>query len=357
MSQIDTASIKISRAEGSKVSEVDFGQLPFGRVFTDHMLVAYTQNGNWEQAEIKPFGNISIHPALSALHYGQSIFEGMKAYRDTKGNPLLFRPMDNYERFVKSAERMFMAPVPKSMFMEGIKALVSLDREWIPAVPGGSLYVRPLLFATDPYVGIKPSDNYCFIVFACPVGAYYAEAINVYIEEKYTRAAEGGVGAVKAAGNYAASLYPNKFRVDKGYRQLVWTDAKEHKYIEESGTMNIFFVINGKVITPDTSRDTILKGVTRMSVISLAKDMGYEVEERRISVMEVIDSLQNGTLTEAFGSGTAATIAHIAAIGYREGHHDLPSIDQRPISTALLNRLTNIRTGVEPDPYGWVVKV
>ncbi|MBI1184186.1 branched-chain amino acid aminotransferase [bacterium] len=357
MAEINTLSIKVTKTESSKIHQVDLGNVPFGRVFADHMLVAHYRNGEWIDAEIKPFGNLSLHPATSALHYGQSIFEGMKAYKGANGEPLLFRPYDNFARFNKSAERMCMATVPEELFMDGLKQLVSIDRDWIPTSQGSSLYIRPFMFATDEYVGIKPSDNFTFIIFTCPVGAYYPEPISVKIEEYYTRAAEGGVGAAKAAGNYAASLYPNKLAVEQGYRQLLWTDAKEHKYIEESGTMNVFFVINGKLLTPDIGRDTILKGVTRNSVITLAREMGYEVDERKVEVAEVVQALENGSLTEAFGAGTAATIAHISAIGYRDNRFELPPIAERKVANGLLDRLNEIRLGMVEDTHGWVVRL
>ena len=321
------------------------------------MLIANFSNGEWQGAEIVPFGNISTHPAMSALHYGQSVFEGLKAYKNSLGQPVLFRPEENFLRFNKSADRLCMPDVPSDIFMSGLRELIKLDQDWIPTKEGSSLYIRPFMFATDEYVGIKPSDNFTFIIFTCPVGAYYAEPVSVKIEEHYVRAAEGGIGAAKAAGNYAASLYPNKLATEQGFRQLIWTDAKEHRYIEESGTMNVFFEIDGTLVTPDTSRDTILKGITRKSVIELAKDMGIKVEERRVEVAEVINALRNGTLTDAFGAGTAATIAHISEIGFREDRFVLPSVGERKVSNGILNRLNDIRLGNVADPYGWVFEV
>jgi len=356
MSEIKTEAINVTPTTQSRLAEVDINDVPFGKVFSDHMLIVTCKNGEWQTPEIKPFGAIEMHPAMSVIHYGQSIFEGMKAYKNVHGEVMLFRPEDNFNRFNESARRMCMTEVPREIFMDGLLELIRLDSNWIPTKEGSSLYIRPVMFATDEYVGIKPSDDYCFMIFTCPVGAYYPEPITVKIEEEYVRAAEGGVGAAKAAGNYAASLYPNKKAMEEGYRQLLWTDAKEHKYIEESGTMNVFFVIGDKLITPGTSRDTILKGITRRSVITLANDMGLTVEERPVEVAEVVDALKSGSLKEAFGAGTAATIAHISAIGYRGNRFELPPISERKIGNALLDQLTNIRLGLVEDKYGWVVK-
>lgn len=357
MAETKGYSISIRKTERSKLAEVDLDNVPFGRVFSDHMLMTNYSNGEWSDAEIVPFGNIPAHPAMSALHYGQSVFEGLKAYKNKKGQPVLFRPDENWERFNKSADRLCMPAVPSEIFIDGLQQLVKLDQEWIPTKDGSSLYIRPFMFATDEYVGIKPSDNFTFIMFTCPVGSYYAEPVSVKIEEHFVRAAEGGIGAAKAAGNYASSLYPNKLAMEQGFRQLIWTDAKEHKYIEESGTMNVFFEMNGVLVTPDTSRDTILKGITRKSVIQLARDMGIEVQERRIEVTEVIEGLKNGTLTDAFGAGTAATIAHISEIGFREDRFVLPSVNERKVSNSILKALNDIRLGEVSDPYGWVFAV
>ena len=355
--QATTDHIKITKTKESKIHEVDFENIPFGRVFSDHMLVAHYSNGSWGTAEIMPFQSLKMHPAMSVLHYGQSVFEGLKAYKSKEGTPLLFRAKDNFARFNESAERMCMAQVPEDIFMDGLKELIKLDQDWIPTKTGSSLYIRPFLFATDEYVGIKPSDDFTFIIFTCPVGFYYPEPISVKIEEHFSRAASGGVGAAKAAGNYAASLFPNQRATEEGFRQLIWTDAKEHKYIEESGTMNIFFVIDGKLITPDTNRDTILKGVTRRSVLTLAKEMGYLVEERPVEVAEVVDALKEGSLSEAFGAGTAATIAQISEIGFRGNRFELPDVESREISNKILDKLNGIRLGTVKDEHGWVVRL
>ena len=357
MTAIYTSPLRIQKVENSRINEVDFNNIPFGRVFTDHMLVAEYKNGKWEDASIRPFGSLPLHPATTALHYGQAVFEGMKAYKTMDGEAVLFRPEENFNRLNKSARRLCMAEVPAEIFLDGLYKLIDLDRNWIPEKSGSSLYIRPVLFATDEYVGIKPSDNFLFVIFCSPVGAYYSEPLPVLIEEKYVRAAEGGVGAAKAAGNYAASLLPTKEAMEKGYKQLLWTDAKTHSFIEESGTMNVFFAINGSLLTPATDRDTILEGITRKSVIQLARDMGYSVEERAVSVAEIVEALRNGTLTDAFGAGTAATIAQLSAIGYRDEHFELPPVEDREISNALLERMSSIKTGRTEDPYGWLVRV
>ena len=357
MSAIYTSPLRIQRVENSRINEVDFNNIPFGRVFTDHMLVAEYKDGKWNDAAIMPFGSLQLHPATTALHYGQAVFEGMKAYKTVSGEAVLFRPEENFKRLNKSAKRLCMAEVPSEIFLDGLYKLIDIDKEWIPSKEGSSLYIRPVLFATDEYVGIKPSDNFLFVIFCSPVGAYYSDPLPVLIEEHYVRTAEGGVGAAKAAGNYAASLLPTKQAMEKGYKQLLWTDARTHSYIEESGTMNVFFVIDGKLLTPATDRDTILEGITRRSVIQLARDMGYSVEERAVRVDEVVEALRNGSLTEAFGAGTAATIAHLSAIGFRDEHFDLPPVENRTIANSLLERLDAIKTGKAEDPYGWLVSI
>lgn len=350
-------SIQIQKVEHSRVKEVDFDNIIFGRVFSDHMLTADYINGEWTQPIIQPFANISVHPATAAFHYGQAIFEGMKAYKDQNGNPVLFRPEENWKRMNESAERMCMVPIPREIFINGLIELIKLDQNWIPTKAGSSLYIRPFLIATDEYVGIKPSDNFKFMIFTSPVNAYYPEPIAVKIEETYSRAAQGGVGAAKTAGNYAASLYPSSLAAKEGYRQLIWTDAKEHKYIEESGTMNVFFIIDGVIITPDTKKDTILKGITRKSVIQLAKDLGYVVEERPIEVDEVIKAAKENRLTDVFGAGTAATIAHVSAIGYGDDKYTLPPVASRTISNSILQHLDSIKIGKIEDKYNWLTKI
>jgi branched-chain amino acid aminotransferase len=315
------------------------------------------ENGGWNAGEIIPFGPISMHPAMSAIHYGQSIFEGLKAYRTEQNEIIIFRPEMNAARFRESAERMCMPAVPEEIFLEAIRKLVEIDQDWVSGKEGYSLYIRPFLFATDELVGIKPAETYKFMIITSPVGMYYSEPVRVKIEEQFTRAAKGGVGRAKAAGNYGASLYPAKQCQLQGYHQLVWTDAVEHKYIEESGTMNIIFQIGGKLITPSEEADTILRGITKRSVIELAQSWGIEVEERKVSVEEIVTAARNGTLEDAFGAGTAATIAQIAIIGYRDEQLQLPPLETRDISNRIKNHLDGIKTGVIEDSFGWCFKV
>jgi branched-chain amino acid aminotransferase len=294
---------------------------------------------------------------MSAIHYGQSIFEGLKAYRTINNEINIFRPDMNAKRFAESAKRMCMPEVPEDIFVEAIRKLVEVDADWVTSKEGYSLYIRPFLFATDELVGIKPSDTYKFMIITSPVGMYYSEPVRVKIEEHFTRAAIGGVGRAKAAGNYGASLYPAKQCQMQGFHQLVWTDAKEHKYIEESGTMNIVFQIGGKLITPTEDADTILRGITKRSVLEVAKKMGVEVEERKVSVEEIITAAKNGTLEDAFGAGTAATIAQIAIIGYRDERLELPPLEGRTISNKIKTYMDDMKTGRVNDDFGWNFKV
>lgn len=352
----DTLSIKINRTAHTRINEVDWDNLPFGKVFSDHMLVMNYKDGSWQNPEIRPFGPLELHPATSALHYGQSIFEGMKANKSESGEIMIFRPDLNAKRFTESCERLCMPPIPEDLFVELIKRVVDVDRNWVPGREGYSLYIRPFMFATDDFIGIKPSETYKFVIFTCPVGAYYSQPVRVKIEEYYTRAAQGGVGRAKTAGNYAASLYPAKMAQQQGFHQLVWTDAVEHKYIEESGTMNILFVKDGKLITPSEDMDTILRGVTKRSAVEIAAKWGVEVEERRVTVEEIVKGLRDGTVTDAFGAGTAATIAQIAAIGYRDEVFELPPMETRTLSNRIMNYLNDLKAGKIEDDMNWMVK-
>jgi branched-chain amino acid aminotransferase len=314
--------------------------------------VADYENGEWKNLQIIPYGEISMSPAASALHYGQAIFEGIKAYKQQNGEIVIFRPLNNFERFNISADRMVMPAVPEDIFMQGMVQLINLDREWVPSNEGQSLYVRPFMFATEPVIGVHASETYKFIIITGPTGAYYPKPLKVKIETHYARAVEGGVGYAKTAGNYARSLYPTQQAQKEGFDQLIWTDAKEHAYIEESGTTNVMFVINNVLITPST-RDTILDGVTRKSILALAHAWDMEVEERRVSVAEVITAAQNGSLQEAFGAGTAATIAQIAQIGYEGEVYTLPEPASREFSNKVLKALSDIRYGVIEDKFNW----
>ncbi len=352
----ETIDISVERVANSRISEVDFDNLPFGRVFSDHMFVMEYRDGKWGKARIEGYRELSMTPAMSVLHYGQAIFEGMKAYKNSNDDVLLFRPEENAKRLNKSAVRMCMPEIPVSVFMNGLKQLLDIDREWVPKQAGSSLYIRPFMIAIDEYVGIRPSDTYAFIVFTCPVNSYYTEPLSVKIEEEFTRAAPGGTGAAKAAGNYAASLYPAKLAQQQGFRQLIWTDSIEHKYIEESGTMNVCFIIGDKLITPKSS-DTILAGITRNSVTTVAEKWGLTVEERKVEVKEIVDAMENGTLKEAFGAGTAATIAQIKSINFRGKNYELPAIENREFSNKVYKYLDDLKNGRIEDPFGWTVKV
>jgi branched-chain amino acid aminotransferase len=354
---VSTINFSIQKAETSNFGDVDWDNLPFGKVFSDHMFLMEYADGEWKQGAIMPFQNISMHPAMSAIHYGQSIFEGLKAYRTINNEVNIFRPDMNAKRFAESAKRMCMPEVPEELFLEGIRKLVEMDSNWVTNRPGYSLYIRPYLFATDELVGIKPSDTYKFMIITSPVGMYYSEPVRVKIEEHYTRAAIGGVGRAKAAGNYGASLYPAKQCQMQGFHQLVWTDAKEHKYIEESGTMNIVFQIGGKLITPTEDADTILRGITKRSVLEVAKKWGVEVEERKVLVEEIVAAAKNGTLEDAFGAGTAATIAQIAIIGYKDERLELPPLEGRTLSNKIKAYMDDMKTGRVNDDFGWNFKV
>jgi branched-chain amino acid aminotransferase len=353
---LDTLDISIKKVQNSRINEVDFDNIPFGRVYSDHMFIADYEDGQWSDLRIVPYENLSLAPASSVIHYGQSVFEGLKAYKNNSGEAVVFRPEANAKRLNKSAERMCIPEVPEELFMQAMTELLNVDKDWIPNKENTALYIRPFVFAMDDYIGIKPSEKYRFMIITCPVGAYYSEPVKVKIETEFTRAAKGGTGYAKAAGNYAGSLYPAKLAQKQGYHQLVWTDAVEHAYIEESGTMNIMFVINDTLITPEAS-STILRGITRDSVLTLARNWGMKVEERRISVKEVVEAAKNGTLKEAFGAGTAATIAHIALIGHDGVDYKLPAIEEREFSNKVLKAMDAIKLGEAEDKFEWIYKL
>jgi branched-chain amino acid aminotransferase len=348
----ETLDITVTKAQESKLTVTDFSQLPFGKVFSDHMFIAEYDNGEWGNLQVLPFGPIPMSPAISALHYGQAIFEGMKAYRQESGKISVFRGDKNWERFNKSAARMSMPAIPSDIFMQGIAALIETDEKWVPSQDGYSLYIRPVMFATDPYLGVKPSDKYTFAILTTPTGPYYSKALKVKIETEFTRADEGGVGFAKTAGNYARSLYPFAEAQKEGFDQLIWTDAVSHEYIEEAGTANLIFVIDGKLVTPSV-RSTVLDGVTRDTIITLAKNAGIEVEERRVSVKEILDGIESGSVTDAFAAGTAATVTPIGEIGYNGKMYTLTDPSTRTISTGIAKTLNDIRYGLMPDEFGW----
>jgi len=348
--------INITRVERSKLNEMSLENIPFGRYYTDHMLEADYENGEWKNIEIKPYQPLLLEPSTAALHYGQAIFEGIKAYKDKDGNAAIFRPYDNYKRFNMSAERMQMPPVPEDIFMEGMKMLIDIDKNWIPQNPDHSLYIRPFMFSSDPVIGVKPSDNYKFMIILSPAGPYYNQPIRIYVEEKYVRAAPGGVGYAKAAGNYGASMYATALAKKNGYDQVLWTDAIEHKYVQEIGTMNVFFIIGDTAITPALEEGTILSGVTRDSAMTILKEMGFKVEEKKISIDDIIDAHKAGVLYEVFGTGTAATITQIKELRYKDYVMEF-DIAKSQTAPELKKRLTDIREGKTEDKYGWMYKI
>ncbi|UAM97093.1 branched-chain amino acid aminotransferase [Polaribacter litorisediminis] len=350
-----TPNIEINRIKESKIDSVDFNNLPFGSVYSDHMLECDFINGAWQTPVIKPYQPISLDPSAKIFHYGQSIFEGMKAYKDVDENILLFRPTDNCKRLNKSAERLVIPQIPEAIFMEGLKQLLKVDSDWIPKNEGSSLYIRPFMFATGKGFHASPADAYKFIICTAPSGAYFAGKVKVLIEEKYARAANGGVGFAKAGGNYAAQFYPTQLAIEKGYNQVIWTDDNTHQFIEEAGAMNIFIRINDTLITSPTS-DRILDGITRKSILQIAEDNGIATEVRKISVGEVVEAAKNGNLKEMFGAGTAAVISPIAGFGYQENDFELPVLEN-PYAAQLKKLITDIQTNKSEDPYGWRVLV
>jgi len=352
----ETLPIDIQKTTKSRLAETDLENPVFGKMYSDHMFIADYKNGNWQDFRIVPYGNLSISPANTTLHYASTIFEGLKAHRGPNGDILVFRPQANAKRMIKSAERMCMPPVPEEMFMSAMTELLQLDRDWVPTKIGTSLYIRPFQFATDPFIGIRASDTYTFLIITGPVGAYYSKPVRVKIEKHFTRAAHGGTGFAKTGGNYAAALYPAVQAQKEGYDQLIWTDGKNHEYVEESGTMNLMFVINDTLVTAPAG-DTILHGITRDSIIQLAKDKGIPVEERPIKVKEVIDSIENGSMQEAFGAGTAATIAQISTIGHDGTDYELPNVSTRKYSNGFLETLMDIKLGKIEDPHNWNYKL
>ena len=353
---VSTYDITTRQIPQSRISELDMNNIEFAKIYSDHMFLADYSGGDWNNLRIQPYDNISLSPANPAIHYGQSIFEGLKGYKDDNGDVLVFRPVDNFHRMNESAKRMVMPEIPEEVFMDGLIELMKLDRAWVPPHEGTSLYIRPFMFAVDEYIGVRPSDNFLFMIITSPVGAYYSHPVRVKIEKHYTRAVKGGTGFAKTAGNYAASLYPAKLAQQDGYDQLIWTDGQKHEYIEESGTMNIMFMIDDTLVTAPTG-DTILRGITRDSVLTLAKDWGVPVEERPISVTELIDALEAGRVTEAFGVGTAATIAHIATIANDGVDYDLPSGENWKFSKKVLETLDGIKTGRLEDKFGWNLRI
>lgn len=348
--------ISITKAERSKLQDISLENMPFGKYFTDHMLEADYENGEWKNVEIKPYQPLLLSPSVAALHYGQAIFEGIKAYKDAEGNAFIFRPQDNYKRFNASAERMQMPPVPEDIFMEGMKQLIQLDKNWIPNKEDHSLYIRPFMFSSDELIGVRPSDTYKFMIILSPTGPYYSAPMRIYVEEQYVRAVPGGVGYAKAAGNYGAAMYATAEAKKKGYDQVLWTDAFEHKYVQECGTMNVFFIIGNTAITPSLDQGTILDGVTRQSTITLLKEMGFTVEEKELSIDDIIEAYKANLLYEVFGTGTAATISLIKELRYKDFVMKF-DVDNLKTAPTVKKWLTDIREGRREDKYNWMQKI
>lgn len=348
--------IKVQRAMRSKLSSMSLENLPFGKYFTDHMLEADFADGEWKDVVIKPYQPLLIDPSNAALHYGQSIFEGIKAYKNDDGEMYIFRPYDNLKRFNLSAERMRMPTVPEEIFIEGMRQLIELEKDWIPNQADHSLYIRPFMFSTDAALGVRPSSTYKFMIILSPTGPYYSKPMRIYVEEKYTRAAPGGFGYAKAAGNYGGSLLPAAKANELGYDQVLWTDAFEHKYVQEIGTMNVFFIIGKKAYTPDLKSGTILSGVTRESVITILNEMGVDVVERPISIDELMEAYQAGLLHEVFGTGTAATISPIRELKYKDYVMKF-DVDNWKTSPEVKKRLDEIRSSKVADRFGWMFKI
>ena len=349
--------INVTKVERSKLNDLNFEQLPFGKYFTDHMLEAEYENGKWTAVEIKPYQPLLLEPSLAALHYGQAIFEGIKAYKDSDNNAYIFRPEDNFRRFNISAERMCMPAVPEEIFLEGMKQLIELDKNWIPGKADHSLYIRPFMFATDCQLGVKPSGTYKFMIILSPTGPYFAAPMKIFVEEKYTRAAPGGVGFAKNAGNYGGSLIAAQEAKKLGYDQVLWTDAFEHKWLQEVGMMNVFFIINGKAVTPSLEEGTILDGVTRKTLVTLLEEeFGIEVQERRISIDELVAAYHKGLVSEVFGSGTAATVALIKELRYQDTIMEF-DLSKAKVAAILKEHLDGIRSCSIEDKRGWMVKI
>lgn len=345
--------IPVIKTAHSRIDKTDFSNLPFGKIFSDHMFVAECHNRKWENLRIMPYGPLSYTPAAAVFHYGQAIFEGMKVYRSEKKEILFFRPDENYNRMIRSAERLCMPEIPSEIFFKGLDELVKLDEKWIPSGADNALYIRPVFYAVDEVIGVKPSENYHFVILTCPTGPYYSGELKVRIETTYSRASRSGTGYAKAAGNYAGALYPTQLANKAGYHQVIWTDAATNTMVEESGTMNLMFVINNVLITPSLSASK-LAGVTRDSIIQIAKHWGMEVEERNVKLTEVMEAFENGSMQEAFGTGTAANVAPIHVIGYQGRDYELPKLKEDSFGKRVSVYLNDLKHGRVEDPFGWI---
>lgn len=348
--------ITVARAATSRISERNLDPRAFGTVFSDHMLVAEYRDGAWRQPRVQPYGPLEILPSINGLHYGLSVFEGLKAFRTVRGDLVLFRPRENFARMCWSCRRLTLPEVPEDIFLDGLRELVRLDREWVPAPDEGSLYIRPLVFATDANLRVRPPLTATFVIVTSAVGQYYAEPLRLLAPTGYARAFPGGTGDTKAGGNYAAALLGEREAQQRGSHGALWLDAASHTSVEEAGAMNVFFVIGEKVITPNLS-GTILAGVTRDSVMTLLRELGITVEVRPVTIFEVLQAHREGLLRECFGTGTAATIAHIGAIDYADTEIALPPVSDDGIAARLRKELADLRAGRIPDRFGWLVPV
>ena len=347
--------MKIEKIKESRINTVDFKNLDFGGVFTDHMYSCDFIDGKWINSEITPYKPITVSPASRVFHYGQACFEGMKAFKDNNDKIWLFRPIDNYERITKSSKRLAMPEFPKDLFFNALHNLLKIDADWIKPGFGNSLYIRPFIFASEGTINATEAKEYKFMIICAPASSYYSGEVRVKIEKSFSRAAKGGVGYAKAAGNYAAQFYPTILAKNEGYQQIIWTDSSTHEYIEEAGTMNLFFRIGDKLITAPTS-DSILDGITRKSLIQIARDENIDVEIRPLLVSELIDAANNGSLFEIFGSGTAVVVLPILGFGYENNKYELP-IKENSWANLLKNKLNNIQYNLSKDPYGWTIEV
>ena len=356
--QTAVSTIKINRVTKSRIKEIDFSNLEFGKYMADHMTVVDFENGSWGNPEIVPYGEILLSPATMALHYGQTIFEGMKAFRMKDGNINIFRIKKHHDRIQKTLDRMCMPQIPEDLFYQSLTALVELDREWVPKGEGEALYIRPLVFATEPRIKVKVSEQYKLIVMNSPVGQYLSKPFRLKVEDYYVRTAEGGPGFAKCAGNYGGAYYPTQIANKEGYDQVLWTDHKDHKYIDEVGMMNVMFVIDGVLVTPKLNT-AILDGVTRDTILTLVREMGVKVEERKLSVVEVEEAFKKKTISEAFGTGTAAVVSAISTINISGIDYTLAAPGADSLQIRAKKRLNEIRLGFAEDVYGWnhVIKI
>lgn len=344
--------MKTNLTSNSRINQIDFNNLEFGKDISDHMLVAIYDNGVWGEPEIMPFGDLSLSPAMLSLHYGQSVFEGMKAFKMADGKINIFRPLRHLERFNRSLDRMCMPELTKDLFLGGLEELIRVDQKWVPSNDGASLYLRPFSFASEGRIGVNIAKKYHFIILTSPAGLYQPKPYRLKVETKFSRTVEGGTGFAKCAGNYGGAYYPTRIAVQEGYDQVLWTDGKEHLYVDEVGMMNVMFIVDGKLITPALNT-AILDGITRDSILTIARDLGMSVEERRVSISEIESAFRSGKISEAFGTGTAAVVAPIATININSTDHVVDSPGPDSFQIKVKEILRDIRMGIQPDKYGW----